>query len=105
MQQIAFRAENPNLPDIDLHPLCQRADMLAAIAASLNSHSLARGGGELRQQFRRDRLLARSAERGRHALRIGLRLIARRLERCDALLEVRIVHIGNAVLDCVKESL
>ncbi|WP_249340325.1 hypothetical protein [Sphingopyxis sp. 2PD] len=105
MQQIAFRAENPNLSNIDFNPLRKRADMIAAIAATLNSHSLARGARELRQHFGLDRLLARSTERGGHALRVGLSLIARRLERCDALFEVRIVHIGNAVLDCVEEPL
>ncbi|WP_225940759.1 hypothetical protein [Sphingopyxis sp. OAS728] len=105
MQQVAFRSENSNLPNIDLHALCQRADMIAAIAASLGSHSLARSSRELREHVRRERLLPRSAERGGDALRIGLGLIARRLERCDALFEVRVVHVGNAVLDCVKEPL
>ncbi|MDQ4419132.1 hypothetical protein OOT33_01570 [Sphingobium sp. DEHP117] len=85
MQQVAYRAENPDLPDIDLHALRQRAHMIAAIAATLNSHPLARGGGELCEHVRRDQLLAHIAERGGDALRIGLGLIARRLERRDAL--------------------
>ncbi|MHA4835581.1 hypothetical protein [Sphingopyxis sp. MSC1_008] len=105
MQQIAFRAENPNLPNIDLDPLRKRADMLAAIAAPLDSHPLARGGSELRQHVGCDRLLARSAERGLHSLRISLRLIARRLERRDPGLEVGIVNVSNAVLNCVIEPI
>ncbi|WP_428683670.1 hypothetical protein [Sphingopyxis sp.] len=105
MQQIGFRAENPHLSDIDLDPLRQRADVFATIAAALDSHPLTRGVGELRQHVGCDRLSARSTERGGNALRIGLRLIACRLERRDTLLEVRVAHVGNAVLDCVKEPL
>ncbi|WP_033074000.1 hypothetical protein [Sphingopyxis sp. MWB1] len=79
--------------------------MLAMIAAALDSHPLARGGRKLRQHVRRERLLARRTERGGYALRVGLGLIARRLERCDAILEVGIVQVGNAVLDSVEEPL
>ncbi|MGB3317699.1 MAG: hypothetical protein WA978_17695 [Sphingopyxis granuli] len=105
MQQIAFRAEKTNLSNIDLHALCKRAKMLAVIAAALDSHSLARGGGKLRQHVGRERLLARSTEGSGHALSVCFGLITRRLERCDALFEVRIVHVGNAVLDSVEEPL
>ncbi|WP_242445898.1 hypothetical protein [Sphingopyxis lindanitolerans] len=105
MQQITLGAENPNLIGSYFNPLGKRANMVAAIAAFLISHPLARGAGELRQHVRRDRLPALCAEQGRHALGVGLCLIARRLERRDALLEIRVVHVGNPVLDCIIEPL
>src|SRR3546814_16879665 len=89
----------------DFHPLRQRAEVIAAIAAVRISHPLARGAGEVRQHGGRDRLPALSAERSRHALSVGLCLIARRLERRYALLESWVVHVGNSVLDSVVEPL
>src|SRR3546814_2249292 len=84
---MAWRAANPNVSDINLHALRKGADVFAAIASPLDSHPLARGGGELRQHVGCDRPSARSTERGGNALRVGLRLIARRLERRDALFQ------------------
>ncbi|MDX8359077.1 hypothetical protein [Sphingopyxis terrae] len=105
MQQIALRAEKPDLSNINLHALCKRTELLAVIAAALDPHPLACGSRKLRQHVGRERLLARSTEGGSHALGVGPSLIARCLERRDALLEVRVIHIGNAVLDSVKEAL
>lgn len=105
LEQIAFRAENANLIGGDFYPLRQRAEVIAAIAAILISHPFARGGSEIRQHIGRDRLPALSAERSRHALGVGFRLIARRLEHRYALLEVGVVDLGNSVLDGIVKSL
>src|SRR3546814_6675894 len=102
---MAWRAANPNVSDINLHALRKGADVFAAIASPLDSHPLARGGGELRQHVGCDRPSARSTERDGNALLVGLRLIARRLKRRDAIFQVRNVHIGNAVLDSIQEPL
>lgn len=42
----------------DLDPLCERAEVIAAIAATVDPHTLLRRPGELADHLRRNRLLA-----------------------------------------------
>ena len=79
--------------------------MIAAVAAAFEPDALAGGPGELAQHLRRDRLAPRVLKHGLGALGVDLGLIADGLEAVDAVLERRVVQVGDAHLDGVVEAL
>jgi hypothetical protein len=79
--------------------------MVAAVAAAVDTDPLTCRSGEPLDHLRRDRLLTRRLQHRGGTCGVGLRLIADRLEACDALLQCRVVEIGDARLDCVIEPL
>ena len=79
--------------------------MVAAIAATVDPDPLARRPGELLDHRGRDRLLPGAFHHRVGALGVGLGLIADRLQAGDALLQRRVVQIGDAGLDGVIEPL
>ena len=79
--------------------------MVAAIAATVNPHPLAGGAGEFFDHGRRDRLLPRAFRHRLGTFGVGLRLIADGLEASYAILERRVVQIGDAGLDGVIKPL
>jgi hypothetical protein len=79
--------------------------VVAAVASPFEPDAFACCLGEPVQHFRRHGLLARVLEHGLRPLRIGLGLIADRLETVDAVFKRRVVQIGDARLDGVIEPL
>ena len=79
--------------------------MFAAIAAAVDPDALAGGPGEFLDHGGRDRLLARAFRHRLGAVGVGLGLIADRLQAGDALLQRRVVQVGDADLDGVIEPL
>ncbi|WP_395710443.1 hypothetical protein [Reyranella sp.] len=58
LEQPGLRSHDPDLADIHLDTLGERAQMVPAIAAAFNLDTLPRCAGELVQRLRRHRLLA-----------------------------------------------
>ena len=79
--------------------------MIAAIAAAFNPDPLAGRPGELLDHGGRDCLLPRAFRHRLCALGVGLGLIADRLQASDALLQRRVVQVGDTGLDGVIEPL
>nr|WP_245427392.1 hypothetical protein [Roseiarcus fermentans] len=105
MEQIAFRADDADLAVGDLDTLGERAEMVPAIAAAVDPDPLACRPGEPLYHLRRDRLLARRLQHRGGTRGVGLRLVADRLQARNALLQRRVVQIGDAGLDGVIEPL
>ena len=79
--------------------------MVAPIAAAVDLDAFTCRPGERLDHLRRDRLLTRRLQDRDGTRGVGLRLVADRLEARDALLERRVVEIGDAGLDGVIEPL
>jgi hypothetical protein len=79
--------------------------MVAAIAATFKADIPPRGFGEGAHHLRGNGLAAGVFKHGLGALGIGLRLIADGLQAVDAVLERRVVQVGDACLDGVVEAL
>jgi hypothetical protein len=105
VQQIALRSDNSDLAICHLDALSERTQMIAAVAAASNPYPLAGRGNKLPHHGRRDDLLAVAFERSGRSLRLGLGLIADRLEADDTVLERWVVQIGNTAFDGVVEPL
>ena len=85
--------------------LRRRAEMIAAVAAAWQAHSLACGLREPGEHRRGDRLLACTFQHRRCAVRIDARLVADGLEATDAVPQIGIVQIGNAAFNRVIKAL
>ncbi|MDD2876268.1 MAG: hypothetical protein PHT60_03460 [Acidiphilium sp.] len=79
--------------------------MVAAITTAFKADMPARGFGEGAHHLRSNGLAAGVLKHGLGALGIGLRLIADGLEAVDAVLERRVVQVGDTRLDGVVEAL
>jgi hypothetical protein len=79
--------------------------MVAAITTTLKADMPPRGFGQGAHHLRGNGLAAGVLKHGLGALGIGLRLIADGLEAVDAVLERRVVQVGDARLDGVVEAL
>ncbi len=79
--------------------------MVTAIATPFKPNALTRGFGEGAHHLRGDGLAAGVLKHGLGAPGIGLRLIAGSFQAIDAVLERRVVQVGNARLDGVVEAL
>jgi hypothetical protein len=78
--------------------------VVAAIAAAVDPDTLAGRPGEFLDHGGGDRLLPGTFRHRLGAVGIGLGLIADRLQTGDALLQGRIVQIGDAGLDGVIQA-
>ncbi len=105
MEQIALRSHDADFSVRDLDPLGQRAKVFAAIAAAVDPDALAGGSGEFLDHGGRDRLLPRAFRHRLGAVGVGLGLIADCLQAGNALLQGRVVQVGDAGLDGVIEPL
>ena len=105
MQQIALRSDDADLAIGDLDALGERSEMVAAIAAASDPYPLASGRGELPHYGERDGLLADAFEGSSRSLGFGLRLVTDRFEAGDAVLERRVVQLGDAALAGVVKTL
>lgn len=74
------------------------AKLVAAVAAAVEPHPLAGGGGESLHHLRCDRLMRRTVEHGLRPLGIGLGLVTDRAQALDAVFQRRVVEIGDARL-------
>ena len=92
-----MRAHDADFVLGDLDPLRERPQMVAPKSAVLSTHAAAGDCGESRQLGRRE-ALARGLDGDLCTLGIHARLIARRLQFINALIERRIVEIGDAAL-------
>ena len=79
--------------------------MVTAIAAAFKADMPPRGFGEGAHHLRGNGLAAGVLKHGLGALGIGLRLIADGLQAVDAILERRVVQVGDARLDGVVKAL
>ena len=105
LKQIALRADDADLAVCDLDALGERAEVVAAIAAAVDPDPLACGPGESLDHCGVIACWLDAFQHRGGALGVGLRLVADRLEACDALLQRRVVEIGDAGLDGVIEPL
>ncbi|WP_230959632.1 hypothetical protein [Erythrobacter donghaensis] len=79
--------------------------MVTAVTATRKTHPLASGLRELGKHPRGDGCLPCAFQHCRCAVCIDARLVANGFEAGNALLEVRIVQVGNADLDCIVKPL
>ena len=79
--------------------------MFAAIAAAGYSDALAGGCHEFLDHGGRDRLLAHAFGHRLGAVGVGLGLVADGFQAGDALLQGRVVQVGNTAFDGVVEAL
>ncbi|AMU90140.1 hypothetical protein [Sphingopyxis macrogoltabida] len=85
------------------HPLRDRPHLIASECPVAVAQLLAQGGREGAQGLRRDRR-ADLDDMRKGAPRIALRVVARRRQLGDAILERRIAYVDDAVLDRVVEA-
>ena len=104
-QQFRLRSHNTNFVIRDLDALSESAQVIPPIAAPFEPHPIAGSTGECVEHIGRDRLIARAIERQLNALRIGGCLIPDGLQSCHALLQRRIIQIGQAGFDSVIEAI
>jgi hypothetical protein len=93
-EQIALRSHDADFAVSDLHTLGQGAPMFAAIAA-VDPEALTGGCSEFLDHGGRDRPLARALSHRVGAIGVGLGLVADGVQADDALLERRIVQMGD----------
>ncbi|WP_232313903.1 hypothetical protein [Sphingobium sp. TCM1] len=79
--------------------------MVATVAAAFQVDALPRCRRELAEHHGCDRLLGRALQQRRCALGIRPCLVPGRLQPIDAILQSRVVKIGDSALDGVVESL
>ncbi|MCQ9156275.1 hypothetical protein JZX93_11965 [Acidomonas methanolica] len=105
LQQLRFRSHDANCVVCDLDALRQRAQMIPPIAALRAPDALACASCESLDHGGGDGAVAGAVEQGLRPVGVGPGLIADDLEAGDALLECRVVKIGDARLDGVVNAL
>lgn len=104
LQQVSLRSRDSDLAFAYLDPLGECAQVVAAIASTVQAHPLPGGLGEGFQHFGCDAAVGCAVEQRASAVRIGPGLIAGSLECGDSVLEVGVIQIGNAGLNGIVET-
>src|SRR5262249_10510794 len=103
-QKLVFRSFDKHLALGDLDALREGAQVVTAVAATVEPHPLAGRGRESRNHLRCDRLMGRTVEHGLRTLGIGLGLVTQRAQALDAVFQRRVVEVGYAGLYGVVEA-
>jgi hypothetical protein len=104
-QKLGFRPHDADGVVCDLHALRQGAQMIPPIAALAAPDALPRPAGKAVDHGRADGVVAGAVQQGLSPVGVRPGLVADDLEAGDALLEGRIVQIGDAGFDGVVEPL
>jgi hypothetical protein len=87
LKQPGLRSHYTNLAYIDLDPLSEGAEVVAAIAAVVQLHALASGACESFEHLRRDGLTPGTVQHPLGALSVGLGLVPNGLEAVEPILQ------------------